>query len=260
MRHLSTAPRLSGAGRPVRASREPGVLLLAMGALVAAEALLAFVHPFLGALAYGLVLLALLLRWVSAGEEPALALALVPLGRLTALALTPKHYGVTAYVLTGLPLLVAVLWALRSSPLVRARLGTPVSWHAVAVAFSGVPLGWAGATLVHFPVPGHPHAALTVAAGGIAAFVFAGVLEELLFRGLVQGALERPFGAWAVVLTAALSTAVYLPTGDARVLIGMAAAGLAWGWYVRRSGGLAAVAVAHGFLAGGALFVWPGLM
>ena len=60
-----------------------------------------------------------------------------------------------------------------------------------------------------------------------------------------------------VVLADLLFTAAYLPTRDVGILLLMAVVGLGFGFYVRRTGGLPAVAVAHGLMAAGALVVWP---
>jgi membrane protease YdiL (CAAX protease family) len=235
------------------------VALLAVAALLAAEWVVAHVDPVLGAVAHAVVLVALLLRWVWLGEQPVLILALVPLARVTALAMTPRHSGLTAYVVTGLPLLVAVVWAIRNSEITRARLRTPGSWPAVLVAASGLPLGWAAATYLDLPVLPHASSLRVIIAGTVIVFLFAGVLEELLFRGLLQGVLEGPFGGWAVLLADALFAAMYLPTRDPGAVFWIALIGLFWGWYVRRTGGLRTVAVAHGLLAAGALVIWPGL-
>ncbi len=225
-------------------------------AVVAAESLVAFADPVAGALAHGLLLVVLVLRWVLVAEATTLVLALLPLGRLTSLALTPQYYEPATYALTGLPLLLGVLWMSRGfpGPLEQAP---PVPASAVAVALAGVPLGWVAHAFLPLPAFDDPDAALTIAVGVPVTFLFAGVLEELLFRGLVQRTLERPFGVRAVVLADVLFVAAYLPTGDPGVLAFMAVLGLAFGEYVRRTRLVAPVAIAHGLLAAGALVVFP---
>ena len=238
-----------------RSARRP--LFAAVLAVTAAEAVVAFVHPVAGAIAHAVLLIALLARWISAGEPAVLVLALVPLARVTSLALTPTDYGAVSYVLPGLPLLLAVVWTLRR--LRRARLGRwkRPTWHGVLVALSGIPLGYVTYALLDLPTIPYKSSASTIALGLPVVFLFAGVLEELLFRGLVQPTLERPFGPWSIVLADLLFVAAYLPTRDAGLIAVMAVVGLGFGWYVRRTGGLGAVAVAHGLLAAGALVFWP---
>jgi membrane protease YdiL (CAAX protease family) len=203
------------------------------------------------------VLVVFLLRWVSAGEATMLVLALAPLGRLTSLALTPQYYEPATYALTGLPLLLGVLGMSRGFPGPMEHAVPAPTWSAVAVALAGVPLGWAAHALLPLPVLDDPEAALTIAVGVPVTFFFAGVLEELLFRGLILRTLERPFGVWAVVLADVLFVAAYLPVRDPGTLVFMGVLGLAFGEYVRRTRLLAPVAIAHGLMAAGALVVFP---
>ena len=256
---LADTVRAPAGGDPADDRGRQGVLLAAaVVAIVVAEAVVAFVDPVAGAVVHAVLLLALLLRWVTAGDLALLVLALVPLGRVTSLALTPDDAGPGAYALTGLPLLVAVVWTARGLAADRKlRWGWP-AWHAIAVALCGIPLGLLVDAVLHLPgVAGGTVAVTAVVVTAVVVFVFAGVLEELLFRGLVQRVLTGPFGVWGVVLADLLFAAAYLPTRNAGLVAVMAVAGLGAGFYVRRTGGLAAVAIAHGLLAAGALAVWP---
>lgn len=238
---------------------ERTAVLAAVLAVVAAESTVAFVDPVAGAVAHGLLLLAFLLRWVLAEEATILVLALVPLGRLTSLALTPQYYEPATYVLTGLPLLLGVLWMSRGFPGPDEQIHPTPEWTAVAVALAGLPLGWVAHALLPLPALDHPDGALTIAVGVPVTFLFAGVLEELLFRGLIMRTLERVFGVWAVVLADVLFVAAYLPVGDPGVLVFMAVLGIAFGWYLRRTRLLAPVAIAHGLMAASALVIWPAI-
>jgi len=229
------------------------VPLLAVGALVVAEVVVAFGDPVAGAVLHGLLLLGLLSGWVAVGDRAFLVLALVPLGRVTSLALTPESPSAVAYVLTGGPLLLAVLWQLWALRPERPWRPHRTTWHGVLVALSGIPLGLGVYALVDPPRAGGVPA---VAAAPLV-FVFAGVLEELLYRGLLQPALSRTPQLTGVLLADLLFTAAYLPTRDVGLVAVMAVLGLAAGLYVRRTGGLVAVAVAHGLLAAGALALWP---
>ena len=234
-----------------------GTVLAVVAAIAVMEGVVAFVDPVVGAVGHALVLLAVLLRWVLAGQVTLLVLALVPLGRLTSLALTPENYGTAGYVLTAIPLLAAVLWMWRDLGWpVRPEAGRP-AWPSVAVALSGIPLGWAAANLFEVPYLPDRKSLLVILVTAITVFVFVGVLEEVLFRGLVQRFLAGPFGAWAFIVADVLFTAAYLPSRDAGLIAYMALVGLGFGYFVQRTGGLWAVATAHGLLAAGAVAVWP---
>ena len=249
MRRSSAA----GPGLHAAAGGSSRPALLAIVALCLAEAVVAFVGPVPGAVLHAALLLVLLLGWVAAGDPALLVLALVPTGRITALALTVDSSGAGAYALAGLPLAVAVGWLLKDLGYRRPDVRRRPSWHAAAVASSGIPLG----AVVHGVLELPAADGLPVVLAAPLVFVFVGVLEELLYRGLVQRALTEASGTAGVVLADVLFTAAYLPTRDAGLVLVMAVLGLASGWYVHRTRGLAAVAVAHGLLAAGALVVWP---
>jgi membrane protease YdiL (CAAX protease family) len=74
-------------------------------------------------------------------------------------------------------------------------------------------------------------------------------LEELVFRGVIQGALEPLLGAWSVAAADLLFAATYVGSGSAPYAIGTAVFGLGCGWWVRRTRSLAGAAVAHGLVA-----------
>jgi membrane protease YdiL (CAAX protease family) len=258
-----TTPRPAAATSPTRSdtggSAHPTVVLLFIAVVVGAEAVVAFVDPVAGAAMHGVLLLALLLRFLIAGELAVLCLGLLPLARLASLALTPGYDGAVAYALTGLPLLLAVPWVFFGQPDVRPGLRTPVNVATVTVALSGAPIGALAYAVLDLPVLPAASAPLTLLVEATAVFVFAGVLEEWLFRGILQPALEGVFGGWSVVLTSVLYAAAYLPSHDVAVIGVTAALGAAAGWYVRRTRLLVPVMVAHGLAAAGALVVWPGL-
>lgn len=249
----------SPAGGPAAVYRRRRVALLAASAVVVAEAVVALVDPLAGAVLHALLLVGLLWRWLHAGELLVLALVLLPLGRLTSTALTPSGYSASSYAMTGLPLLVAVLWIFPSLPARRVHAGHHRRPAAVAVAISGIPLGLLMYAALDLPrLPGSGTATVVIAA--LAVFLFSGVLEEMMFRGVLLRCLEPAFGGWSVGLTAVLHAAAYLPTRDLRVVAAVAALGAVAGWYVRRSGSLWPVVVAHGSAAAGALVVWPALL
>ncbi len=235
-------------------------VLAAVVAVIAAEAVVAFVDPVVGAAAHGVLLLVLLIRWVLAADIAVLVLALVPLGRLTSLALTPQYHSSTTYALAGLPLVLGVLWMSRGFPGPRYQRPPVPRWWAIAVVLSGLPLGGAAYLLLPVPVFEDPPAPGTIAVRALVTFLVAGVLEELLFRGLVQRTLAPAFGGWAVVLADILFVAAYLPVRDPGVLAFMAVFGLAAGEWVRRTRLVTPVAIAHGLVAAGALVIWPAVL
>ena len=231
-----------------------------VAALVGGEALAAFGTPAAGAGAEVAVLLALLAAHLLGGARVArvyAALALVPLLRLASLALATENR-LVSIAAGGLTVLVAVVLAARTlelpGVLALREIRRRSQWQAALAALClAVPAGSAIGALSLTGSRSVP--ALALAA--LVAFVFAGVLEELLFRGIVQGALDPVLGAWSVPVADLLFAAAYLGTRAPAYTAFMAAFGLACGWWVRRTRSIAGAAAAHGALAAGLLVLLP---
>jgi membrane protease YdiL (CAAX protease family) len=234
-------------GRPART-----VVGACVAALVAAEALAAFAGPVPAAAAECAVLLVLLVHYIlSTGRaaKPLAALALVPVLRLSSFGLA-THDHVAFLAVSGVPVLLAVVLAARAlelpGVLALSDLRLASQWH-VAVG-TGIAAALAAPALDVTPVV-HAHSLAGVAVAALVVFVFVGLMEELVFRGLIQGALEPLLGVWSVAAADLVFAATYLDSGSAAYTIGMAAFGLACGWWVRRTRSVAGAAVAHGLVA-----------
>jgi membrane protease YdiL (CAAX protease family) len=240
--------------------------LVALGGYVAAlaggEALNAFVGPVAAAGAEGAVLCVLLIHYVvgSGSYARALgALALVPVLRLSSLALASSHH-IPFLAISGAPVLLATVLAARALELpgvlavweIRRRS----QWHVAVGAGAGATVA---AALVHVTPVVRPHSAPAWVLAALVVFVFVGLLEELLFRGVIQGALDPLLGAWSIPVADLLFAAAYLDSGSAAYSAAMAAFGLACGWWVRRTRSVAGAAVAHGLVAVAVLLVSPSL-
>jgi membrane protease YdiL (CAAX protease family) len=187
------------------------------------------------------------------------ALALVPLLQIASLALAVRS-PLVSLCAAGVPLLLATLLAAREAgvvPLVRVSdLRRADQW---APALAALPLGAAGVLLLgSHPLERGASPAL-VLAGCVAVFIFSGLLEELIFRGVIQGALD-PLGPSSVPFANILFAAMYFASGSVAVVVAAAVGGALAGWWKRRSGSVAGVALAHGVLAAGYLVLWPALM
>jgi hypothetical protein len=242
----------AGARRRTAAS----TVLAYAGALLAVEALAAFGSPVTAAALSGALLVVLLGHHVVDGERALAALALVPLLRLSSFALASGDQ-VAALVAGGIPVLLAVGLASHTLELdgilrfheIRLRS----QWHVALAAFA---LAGVLDVVLHVEPIATSGSLPALLAGSIAVFVFVGVLEELLFRGLVQVTMVPLLGFWAVPVADSLFAVAYLgaATGYAAA---MAAFGLACGWWVQRTGSLAGTACGHGLLAAGLLVIWP---
>jgi membrane protease YdiL (CAAX protease family) len=241
-----------------------------VGVIVASEATNAVAGALAGGICHGVVLLALLNHYLVAAPQLSgrvvrgvvrvlPALALVPLTRLITLALAldePKDY---AYAAVGAPLLLAAVLAIRRLGLTDVlpsrlrRLPRSQAWFALA----GIPLGLAGFGLLRpEPLAGGPSWEALIA-GSAVAFVFGGILVELVFRGVVQRALADVFPGAAFAWSSVLYAGAHLGEGPWGYVAFLATVGLLFGWWVQRTGTIVGVALAHGLLAVSMVIVWP---
>jgi membrane protease YdiL (CAAX protease family) len=187
------------------------------------------------------------------------ALALVPLLQLASLALAVRSPLVSLSA-AGAPILLATTLAAREAGLFPLlRIGDFRRFDQWAPAMAAVPLGAAGVFLFgsHPLQRGAPWD--LVLAGCVVVFIFAGLLEELVFRGVIQRALGS-LGASSVLFANLLFTAVYLASGSVVAVLVAAGGGALAGWWTRRTGSVAGAALAHGVLAAGYLVLWPALL
>jgi membrane protease YdiL (CAAX protease family) len=254
----SEAPRLS---ETLAGTRPTLVIASAYAAvIVAAEAVAAFVAPVPAATIDAIVLTALLGHYVASGTRVYAALALVPLLRMTSIAVAAAQ-PLSFYFVGGIPVLLAAVLAADALDLPGVlrldQIRLRSQWH---VALGAVALGGFATPLLGLdPLIGDRSLPAVVGAAVIV-FAFAGVLEELVFRGILQGASAPLLGAWSIPAANGLFAATYLGCGSAAYGAFMAAFGLACGWWVNRTRSLAGAAVAHGLLAAGLLVVWPVLL
>jgi membrane protease YdiL (CAAX protease family) len=255
-----------------RARLYVAALLTSAAAIVAIEALLVVPGRVLEAqIAHALLLFAL----VNAGPRhdttlgaragAALAalraLSLVPLIRVVALGLPMRSWSEPVAVLAiALPV---TLVALRLAPLVglrrRRMLWTglaPVDLYAVG---AGLLLGLV-AYLVGTPKLWDAGAPDGDVAATILAAVAAACCEELVFRGLVQGTLQRAIGRAGMLVAAAIFASSYLHAGPTTLVLIYALAGVVFTDVFARSQALAGVIAGHAILVVSAGALWPALL
>lgn len=225
--------------------------LLVYGSIfILAEAILVLVN-----VAAGIVLQAALFILVASHNafaklprDPQLpVLGLVPLIRLLSLAMPiPDAVPIATYALVGAPALLGVLLTARAIGASRGELGLrrPTSFVEPAlIATIGIPLG-----LVARGVGGLS----PLAAGGVHPLLFIAVvvpfvvlLEELVFRGLLQRAATTRSQLLGIVAPNILYAGMYFGSGSAATVLFMGLTGILFGWVVSRSGSLWGVLGAH---------------
>lgn len=152
-------------------------------------------------------------------------------GTLALVARVPSPFAVAVTAAVGA---VGGLVAVRSS---EALSAARTRWL-VAVAAGTLPFLFASTFIMSNPLP----RAATVA---IVSSVVAAVAEEIFFRRLVYGWLQRWGTALAITGSAALFALIHVPVYGLGVLPLDFAAGLIFGWQRRATGGWTAPAATH---------------
>lgn len=246
---------------PARALRR--TVSFYMAAIVAAEILLLVAGPEASLLAHSLLLIILAVR-ASRGElverQIFSVLMLHPLLRVVSLGLSVGNLPILIqYVLVGLPLWVGIFLTARGNQFSPGDLGLTsrrLGWQ-LLIGLAGIPFGLLSTLLLRNEPAISGLTPSNVGTGLVVITVFGGAIEEIIFRGLLQTALTRAFGNYAILGVSILFASAYLGTLSAAYVIFMGLLGLAAGWAVHRTGSMWGVLIAHCALLCGALLIWP---
>lgn len=235
-------------------------------AIAAIEAVTAFLSPPVGMGAH-LALMTILLidaSFTRRDERTLLvALAFAPLIRVASLvlplAVLPTIFW---YLLTGIPIGVALLFAARILGLPRASFGLHVS-HVlpqIAIGLLGVPLGVIPYLILR---PDSLATAFTwrlLLIPAVVLFISTGIIEELVFRGILLSAAGKIMGDWSIVYSSAVFAALQIGNRSLLAVAFAFAVSLVFAWLVRRTHSVVGVAVAHGLMSTGAYLIFPHLI
>ena len=265
---MRTSAELVGTGlfgeEQPRAERTAAIMFAA--AIAGAEIVGAVAGVVAGAVLDGLLLLALvnapMLGFVRPASRLPVVLGLIPLLRIVSVALPLRQIPQLAwYPLVGAPVLLAVVLAARMVNISRASLRARRTGMAAqaAIAISGIPIGGV-AYLILRPRPlVSPLTWHSLLLSTIVLLVFAALIEELIFRWLLQDVAVRLLGPPGLVLANALYASTYAGSLSAGFALFMGAVGLAFAVAVRGTGLLWGVVAAHALLDIGLLVIWPSL-
>lgn len=246
------------------ADRRDAIPLL-VASICASEVVLVFVNLVAGVVLHAIVL-AVILSWQGLRPDrpegrAVLQLALVPLLRLLSLTLPlPGLAPVYWTGLVGAALAVAGALAARSSGLGRRELGlTRVPWlPQLAIAASGLPIGllmWsAGVAAPPIDETTSPTELILMASIMV---VSVGLIEEFIFRGVVQAGLTLAYARGSILLGAILYGSVYLASLSFGYAVSMTLVGLVYGVLVERTGSIVGACASHSLLVLGWFFIWP---
>ncbi len=239
-------------------------MLLYSAGLLVAEALTVLTAPRLGLWLHAALLGGLLLL---ASRESGrqlrrvyLPLTFAPLIRIV--SLTAPLVGLPLiywYILTGIPLAIGVAVVLRLVSLPREELALTVRWSPgqILVGASGLGLGYVEYLILRPAALAPADDALALITAALILIIFTGFLEELIFRGLMQGTAERVVGHRGVVFVALVFTILHLGYQSVLDLVFVFAVALYFGFYVRRTRSIFGVSLAHGLVNVSLFLVFP---
>jgi hypothetical protein len=234
---------------PLLVDRTTWIAVTSIIAIAGGELLIAVSLPIAGTLLHGLILVVLLgsgLVVTRQTQELLAALALAPLLRLLSLTVPITYLPPALWpVLVSITLLVAAGWMIRIFQLTRAELGVrrgPWKGQLLLIACSTI-IGWMLSWILPAPIWSSEVPILAALVLG-----FAGVTEELLFRGIVQASIVRVFGNQGWLWSAFLSTTLYIST-QSFIMIALALLmSLSFGRIVQHSGTVWGVMLSHGII------------
>jgi len=238
--------------RSGRASPASAALAYLAG-IALAELLTTYADPRLG-MATHCILLALLLYHssrVSGEQERAflICLAFAPLIRILSLSLPLTRFPVVIwYLVTSIPLFAAALVATRTLGYTWPELGLTLHGWPLQIAFglSGLAFG-AVEYLILRPEP--LVGALAWQQLWPAALILllcTGLLEEIIFRGLLQRAAGDVLLRWGMPYVALVFAVLHIGYRSVVDVLFVLAVGLVFGWFVQRTGSLLGVTLSHG--------------
>ncbi len=248
-----------------------GFLAVCILLIVAGEISTAAGAPFVG-IALDAVAVALLAssRWhftPSGTQSPPDALmqacvviAMLPIMRLLSVTMPLKRVSDLGwYVLIGLPLLPILMRLMGEQPHLRLQLRASGKYLSQGlIALIGIPLGMFGYVIAHPDRLASGSLLHNPVVAFVILTVFSGLLEEVLFRGLLSDAIERFFGPLVGILGASALFAIFnAGAGGLWFAIFALYYGFTFALIARRTGSLVGVSLAHGLLNTGLIVVWP---
>ncbi len=188
-----------------------------------------------------------------------LVLSLVPIARLCSLTMAvPEVPTVAREAVIGAPVVAAVVWtAVLVGPMQLLNQFHVRSWSVQGrIALAGLPLGFVAYLLLR-PDPVTSAAGPSILLDALILTVFVALLEEVVYRGLLQSAFSSVFGSGGRLASAFLFGVAYLGFGSISYVVFITVVGYAFGVAVSRTQSLVGVILAHALLSIGLVLMWP---
>jgi membrane protease YdiL (CAAX protease family)/LysM repeat protein len=223
--------------------------------IIIAELLATAYEPVIGVALHTLILLSLILQGALARQVQKrrflLALALSPLIRIISVTVPLNNRPIVEwYLVIGGLMYIATFFTIRATEFAPRRIGmTFKDWpKQVALGAIGLGLGLVEYLIIR-PAAIIPkwdpvvflQAALTL-------LICTGVLEEIIFRGLLQEASLGPFGRFGIIYSAAVFAVLHLGYLSIIELIFVFSVAILFGYLVVKTHSLLGVSIAHGLI------------
>jgi uncharacterized protein len=238
-----------------------------LGAITLAETLTTLLAPLVGIIMHGLILLALILH--TAHSESLftrrflLSLSIAPLTRLLSMAMPLQEFPLVYwYVLVGAPLLLVAFYIARVGQFSREMLGLSgrKPLLQLLIGLTGIGLGYVEYLILR-PEPLVTELSLELVwMPALILLIFTGLLEEFVFRGLMQSAARDSIGRAGITFSALVFAVMHLGYRSWVDFLFVFIVALFFGWVVLRTRSILGVTIAHGLTNIGLFLVFPFLL
>jgi membrane protease YdiL (CAAX protease family) len=237
------------------AGKYTAIGLMYLVLITAAEAITTLWEPQLGMVIHGIVLVMLLIHGSIIRKgilmRFLILLSIAPLIRILSLSLPLQRIGLPMiywYMVIGFLLFISAYIASRVTDLRGSRIGWSIGiWPLqLAIGLTGFGLGYIEYLILK---PGPLAAYVTWLDIIIASFilmVFTGLLEEYIFRGLMQSATMQMMGRAGLLYIAVLFAVLHLGYHSLIDVIFVLMVGLFFGWLVWKTQSILGASLAHG--------------
>jgi membrane protease YdiL (CAAX protease family) len=130
-------------------------------------------------------------------------------------------------------------------------------WENILIGLSGIPLGLLGYYFAD-PIPLVIDFDLArVLASSFVVIFYVGLLEEIIFRGLILHTLKDCYGNVGILLSTGIYTILFSSYHSIEGILLMGIVSLLYSWHVLESKSILAVTISHIFMIGGMVILWP---
>jgi CAAX protease family protein len=221
-------------------------------------------EPMIGLVLHGVILLMLILQGASANRRVAqrfyFSMTLVPLIRLMSLSLPLTNFlFVYWYLIIGTPLFLAAFFSARMMGLSIDRLLFNIRRPGlqIVVALSGVLLGYIEYVILRPQPLVESFTFRLIWQPALILLIFTGLLEEIIFRGLLQQSSREFIGRWGVFYAGLLFAVMHLGYRSNMDFLFVLLVALYFGQIVLRTRSILGVTIAHGLTNIGLFLVFP---